>query len=101
MTRPATTDQATATRRKEPLSAREVLDLHRNDDLNSRPEAHHHDLGKGRNQASEGGHTHDGTTSAALLSATITGSKTSNVPSILTQIMAELSKIGLVDGTTT
>jgi hypothetical protein len=78
---------------------KKVAEFHVNDDLNSRPEAHHHDLGQSRNQGSPGNHIHDGVTSPLLLSATITGSKTSNVPSILTQIMAELAKLGLIDAT--
>jgi hypothetical protein len=78
---------------------KKVAQFHVSDDLNSRPEAHHHDLGQSRNQASPGSHTHDGITSPLLLTGTITGSKTTNVPSILSQIMAELAKIGLTDAT--
>lgn len=79
---------------------RAVLAFHRNDDLDSRPEAHHHSLGKGRNQGSEGSHSHDGTTSNALLSTSITGSRTNNVSSILDQIINELTKIGITNATT-
>jgi hypothetical protein len=80
--------------------ARTVLAFHRNSDLDSRPEAQHHALGKGRNQACEGGHTHDGTTSNVLLSATITGSRANNMASIMDQLLTELTKLGITNATT-
>ena len=80
--------------------ARTVLAFHRQSDLDSKPEAQHHSLGKGRNQASEGGHVHDGTTSAALLSASISGSRANNMASIMDQLLTELSKIGITNATT-
>jgi len=80
--------------------ARAVLAFHRNDDVDSRPESHHHSLGQGRSNASPGNHTHDGNTSAPLLSANITGSRTNNVGSILDQILNELAKIGITNATT-
>jgi hypothetical protein len=82
-------------------NARAVIDFHRNDDVDARGSSHHHTIGTGVGQASDGRHTHGGQDSFPLLSETITGSRTNNVGSILQQIMAELSKIGLVDGTTT
>lgn len=80
--------------------ARTVLGFHRNSDLDSRPEAQHHTLGKGRNQAAEGGHLHDGQTSNVLLSATITGSRANNMASIMDQLLTELSKLGITNATT-
>lgn len=36
------------------LTPREVEDLHKNDDVDTRPEAHHHTIGSGPNQAAPG-----------------------------------------------
>jgi len=79
---------------------RAVLALHRNDDVDSRPESHHHTLGQGRNNASPGSHVHDGTLSAPLLGTSITGSRTNNMPDIMNQLLNELQKIGLTNATT-
>lgn len=43
-----------------PLSAREVEQLHQNDDVDVRRESHHHTLGRRATQASPGNHVHDG-----------------------------------------
>jgi len=48
-------------------TAHEVENFHRNSDANKRPEAIHHSLGTSHNQASFGDHSHDGSTSVALL----------------------------------
>jgi hypothetical protein len=79
---------------------RAVLAFHRNDDLDARPESHHHSIGQGRSQASPGNHIHDGTLSSTLLSTTITGSRANNMASIMDQLLNELTKIGLTNGTT-
>lgn len=39
----------------------DVADFHSNSDLDSRPEAQHHSIGTGPNQAASGQHNHDGT----------------------------------------
>jgi len=80
--------------------ARTVLAFHRQSDSDSRPEAQHHTLGKGRNQACEGGHVHDGTTSNVLLSSTISGSRTNNMNDIMNQLLNELTKLGIINATT-
>jgi hypothetical protein len=79
---------------------RKVQEFHVNDDLNSRPESHHHDLGTGRNQSSPGSHTHDGITSIAIMSGvTFTGSRSANTADIINQICNALSNIGAVNST--
>lgn len=80
--------------------AKTVLAFHRNDDADSRPEAHHHTLGKGRTQASEGSHNHDGTTSVALLEGiTITGNRNTNPGDVIKQMLTALSGMGIIDST--
>lgn len=83
------------------LSDREVAEMHRNDDYNSRPESHHHSLGTGRTNASPGNHIHDGLTSFTLLdSVTFTGSRSTNTAIILEQVLQALVLIGATDSTT-
>jgi len=89
------------TKPNDEVDQRAVLAIHRNDDVDSRPEAHHHTLGQGRNNASPGSHVHDGTLSAPLLSANITGSRANNMSSIMDQLLTELQKIGITNATTT
>lgn len=80
--------------------ARTVATFHRNDDVDARPESHHHTLGKGRNQATEGSHNHDGVTSVALLEGvTFTGSRSSNTADILNQVLNALANVGAVNST--
>lgn len=80
----------------------EVNNFHHYDDMDSRPEAHHHSLGTGRNNASEGSHIHDGITSRPLLdSITLTGSRATYNPAREAQIVAALVLLGAVDGTST
>lgn len=79
---------------------RVVQAFHRNDDLNSRPEAHHHSLGTGRNNASEGSHTHDGTTSVAPLTGVVfTGSRVNNTADLINQICNALALFGATNST--
>ncbi len=81
-------------------SAEKVRLLHRNADTDTRPEAAHHTLGASPNQASPGGHTHDGSDSKKLLEGyTITGAVAS--PStVLPSIIAALVRLGAKDSTT-
>jgi len=80
--------------------AKTVQAFHRNDDIDSRPEAHHHTLGKGRNQGTEGSHNHDGTTSVAILEGiTISGNRNTNPGDVIKQILTALSRMGIVDST--
>lgn len=79
---------------------RAVQEFHTNDDLNARPESHHHDLGTGRTQGSPGSHNHDGVTSIALMAGvTFTGSRTSNAADIINQICNALVNVGAVNNT--
>lgn len=79
---------------------RAVNDFHRNSDLNSRPEAQHHDLGNGANQSAFGNHTHDGQRGLPLLDGvTFTGSRTNNTADIINQICNALANIGAVNNT--
>lgn len=48
-------------------TASEVLNLHRNSDLDKRRDAQHHSLGRTRYQASPGDHNHDGGSSSLLI----------------------------------
>lgn len=49
------------------LSAEQVEELHRNSDVDTRPEAQHHTLGPGPTQAARGDHRHRGGDSVPLL----------------------------------
>lgn len=79
---------------------RAVQEFHRYDDFNGSPDAHHHGLGKTRNEASEGSHIHDGITSIAILSGvTFTGSRTTNAADLINQICNALAAIGATNST--
>ena len=81
-------------------AARQVQDFHRNDDFNSRDDAHHHGLGQTHEKAAWGDHAHDGNTGRAILEGTtFTGSRTSNVATILNQICNALVELGAVNST--
>lgn len=57
-------------------AAEHVNDFHTNSDVDSGPDAHHHRLGTGTNQAAPGNHTHDGSDSPLILDGlSITGAK--------------------------
>lgn len=79
---------------------RKVQEFHRNDDFNSRDEAHHHGLGMTHEKGAWGDHTHDGNTGRALLEGiTFTGSRSSNGPDIINQICNALAQFGAVNST--
>lgn len=82
-------------------TAREIVEFHRNDDFNSRAEAHHHGLGNGSNESSYGNHVHDGQRGLLLLDGTVfTGSRTTNAASIINQLCEAMVKIGATNSTT-
>lgn len=82
--------------RPDPISVRE---MHVNDDVDSGRDSHHHTLGPGVNQASPGGHSHDGQDSAQLLAdVTITGVK--GTAACDASIIAALMRLGATDSTT-
>ena len=56
-----------------PPNPEEVNAFHRYDDIDGSPDAHHHSLGPENNQASPGGHTHDGRDSKILAGYSLTG----------------------------
>lgn len=81
-------------------SPRVVNEFHKYDDLNSKPEAHHHSIGRGAQEASPGNHNHDGVNSIALLDGiTFTGSKSTQTASVLGQVIAALGALGAKDAT--
>lgn len=79
------------------LTAEQVEEIHKNDDVDVRRESHHHTLGPRGTQAAAGDHTHDGSNSSLLLSGlTISGSRSSS-SSITPSIIAALVKLGVTD----
>lgn len=79
------------------LSAEQVEELHKNDDVDVRRESHHHTLGPRPTQAAAGDHTHNGSDSAQLLlGVTISGSRSSST-SITPSIIAALVRLGATD----
>ena len=82
------------------LTAEQVEEIHRNDDVDVRKESHHHTLGPRGAQAAAGDHTHDGSNSSLLLSGmTISGSRSSSA-AILPSIIAGLVRLGMTDSST-
>jgi hypothetical protein len=76
-----------------------VEHLHTNADTDVRPQALHHTLGPGANQASPGDHNHDGTTSPLLFDKhIITGSKTDGTA--LNSVIQILTAFGAEDQST-
>lgn len=79
---------------------RAVNDQHRNDDVDSRPEAHHHTTGNGANQSARGNHIHDGQNGLPLLDGvTFTGSRSNNTADIINQVCNALAAIGATNST--
>jgi hypothetical protein len=79
--------------------ANSVREFHVNSDTDTSGDALHHTLGPGVNQASPGGHIHDGNDSAFLLEGiTITGAKGSAACD--GSIIAALMRLGATDSTT-
>lgn len=82
----------------EMLNSEQVEKLHQWDDVDVRPESHHHTLGPGPNQSAGGSHMHRGGDSLPLLSSvTISGSRggITALPSIISALVA----LGAVDTT--
>lgn len=76
-----------------------VDDFHTNSDVDLRAESQHHSLGPGPNQASPGGHKHDGGDSSLLLEGmTISGSRGSDAWRL--SINALLVRLGATDSST-
>lgn len=85
-----------------PLSpdAKTVDKLHRNDDVNKRPDSHHHTLGSGLYQAAGGRHNHQGGDSSLLFdNITITGSRSLNTADVLNQVINALVTLGITNST--
>lgn len=82
-----------------PATAEEVEAFHEKADTDARPEAIHHTLGTGPNQAASGDHNHRGGNSLPLLSGlTITGSRGSDAYRLsINQILVAL---GATDSST-
>lgn len=99
MSSPAPKGAADSTSSASP-DKRAVNDFHRNDDLDSRTDAHHHSTGNGANQAAYGNHIHDGQRGLPLLDGvTFTGSRTNNTADLINQICNALANIGAVNST--
>lgn len=82
------------------LTAEQVEELHKNDDVDVRRESHHHTLGPRSTQAAAGDHTHDGSNSSPLLiEGTISGSRSSSA-SIMPSIIALFVRLGATDSST-
>lgn len=79
--------------------ARTVNEFHSNDDLDKDANSHHHSLGSGANQASPGGHNHDGSTSVQLLEG-FTLSGTRGTATSIVSIISALVQLGATDNTT-
>lgn len=81
------------------LSADVVAKIHDYDDVDTRPESHHHTLGGGPNQATPGGHRHRGGDSELLLTGfTISGSR--GTATAMPSIIACLVAFGATDSST-
>jgi hypothetical protein len=84
-------------------TAHEVANFHRNADTNKRPEAIHHSLGTGHNQASFGDHIHDGSTGVQLLQATDLFNQNLGTPQgqkdAINQILNVLARLGAINST--
>lgn len=82
------------------LTAEQVEELHKNDDVDVRRESHHHTLGGRGTQAAAGDHNHDGSNSSLLLTGmSITGSRSSSA-SITPSLIAIAVRLGAVDSST-
>ena len=82
-----------------PITAEQVEEMHRNSDLDTRPEAQHHSTGPGPTQASPGDHRHRGGDSLPLLDdMTITGDISDGT--VIPSIIACLVALGATDSST-
>lgn len=81
-------------------SAQDVLNAHKNSDVDNSETSQHHTLGPESYQASPGDHTHDGGNSPLLLSGyTLNGVK-ANPGTVLPSIIQCLARLGATDATT-
>lgn len=83
-------------------SAKTVLDIHRNSDVDKNERAQHHTLGTGRYAAAPGNHKHDGENSLYLFEGVeFTGSiaDPSAISSFLSKIIGTLVTVGAKDST--
>jgi hypothetical protein len=77
---------------------RVVANFHMQSDADVSRDSQHHTLGISGGQASPGNHTHDGTSSVALLGGvTLTGAKAGNTA--LASVIAALVQLGATDAT--
>lgn len=82
------------------FAKKDVSDIHKYSDFNINQLAIHHTLGPSDNQASPGGHSHDGGTSIQLLAGTsITGSRSTATAAVLAQVITALTLLGATDAT--
>lgn len=89
-------DRASPNRLPSALSAEQVEEMHRNSDVDTRPEAQHHTTGPGPTQASPGDHRHRGGDSVPLLDdMIITGDLSDGT--VLPSIIACLVALGAQD----
>lgn len=80
-------------------SQKEVQDFHTYSDKDGSPQAQHHSLGAGADQAAPGNHSHDGGSSKFLLEGvTLTGAKAGNTA--LASVINALVTLGATDSTT-
>lgn len=79
---------------------RMVNEFHTNDDLDRDSNAHHHTLGVGVNQASSGGHNHDGTNSVQLGAGIVVSGSRSSGAALVSLLTALEQILGLDDQTT-
>jgi len=83
----------------ESLNYETVEKIHQFDDVDVRPESHHHTIGGGPNQATGGGHRHRGGDSEILLGGTtISGSR--GTATAMVSVIAALVALGATDTTT-
>lgn len=81
------------------ITAEQVEELHRNSDVDIRPESQHHTTGPGPTQAAPGDHRHRGGDSLPLLDdMTIVGDISDGT--VLTSIIACLVALGATDSST-
>lgn len=82
------------------FTIKDVAAIHRNSDLDLRPDSYHHRNGGRSTNSAPGDHRHDGGNSVQLLDGVvISGSKSTAVSSVLSQILACLVTLGITDST--
>lgn len=87
--------------KNETASATEVKAFHRKADTDSSKQAAHHTLGSGRNQASPGSHTHDGSDSKLIGSEMGLAVSGATVGAALTSLITQLQRVMDIDNNTT